>query len=218
MRYITATGYELEVGRVDRRMIDRAVVALKRPQPPAVKASDLGIEVFGGIDEDVIMHDDPDYQAALLAYYIKLATREFDILSEAVSIVAPSWREKARELEALGLVGGSNAKAGVLRYEALSDSEDWGAVVNEVIYNSTVSGRGVEEAQERFNVTWRGEPLSSIGIPRTPAMYSAEYEARRAAKHGEMSWPEFCALSGPDQSAEVVFYRSSGVLAWLEQR
>lgn len=219
MRYVTATGFKLEIGRVDRRMIDRAVVALDKPQPPTVKASDLGIEVFGGIEEDVILHDNPDYQAALLAYYVKLAVRQFSILSAAVDIVEPSeWREQVEELKALGLAGTDDVKASVLRYRVFEDQRDWDAVVGEVIYNSTVSPRGLAEARARYEVTWKGEPLSAVGVPQSKATYSEEFEARKAAHHNELSWPEFCALSGPEQSAEVIFYRSMLVLSWLETR
>ncbi len=215
MRYRTRSGYDVQIGKVGRRYIDEAVAQFERPQPPRASTQDLGIEVFGGIEEDVYLYDDPGYLRALYAYYVELASHEFSILAKAITVEeVPD--DVIDELARLGLMRGGDEHAALLRYEVLSDNADWEHVVGEVVYNSTVTERGITEASDRFNAQWRDEPLTRVSVPGAPARYSAEYEARVAARHGLLSWPEFCNLDGPEQSSQVAFYRHSMMLAWLE--
>lgn len=214
--YVTGTGYKLSIGRVDRRRIDRAVADLHRPQPPVVKAADLGIEVFGGIDEDVYQYDDPAYRDALYLYYLQAMTYEFAILSSAVDI-DQDYQGIACSLRKAGVVGiDEDDHVAVLRYEVLRLESDWEYVVDQVIYQSTVTERGIDEANTRFLVTWYGESLDAVSVPGTPANYSTEFEARNVAMYTGYTWDQFCQLEGPDQSAEVAFYRSRLMLEWLE--
>jgi hypothetical protein len=214
VRYRTRSGYDVQIGRVQRRYIDEAVVRFERPQPPRASTGDLGIEVFGGIEEDVYLYDDPGYRRALYAYYVALASHEFSILSRAIEVEGVP-DDAIEELARLGLIRGDDEHAALLRYEVLRDNEDWERAVEAVIYNSTVTERGIAEAAERFNAHWREEPLTSVSVPGAPAYYSPEYEARLAARHGLLSWPEFCNLDGPEQSSQVAFYRHSMMLQWL---
>ena len=127
------------------------------------------------------------------------------------------------EMEDLRAVGLAPACAGReddghatwLRHIILADDEDLANVVELVFYNSTVTARGIEEATQAFGVTWMGQPVTAWHVPRVPGRYNQQFEDRKVAQHNHYTWREFCALPGPEQSAEVAFYRLSLRLDWL---
>lgn len=61
-------------------------------------------------------------------------------------------------------------------------------------------------------MTFRRKDIFSYRIARSGASYSPQFEAREAARFVLLTWPEFCAMDGEEQSAAVAHYRSSHYL------
>lgn len=179
------------------------------PAPPTEK-----VRAFGDVEEEVPVWDDPEYQEALSDYYWQVGHDQVGLIAAAVEISgAEAYAEELAELEMTGLHTGDD-KADLLRY-ILLDDRDVAGVVEAVFYNSTVTERGIQEATELYAVTWQGRPVQAWRVPRTPGRYGLVFEARRAARYGGYEWRDFCTLTGPEQSAEVAFYRLEGKLQWL---
>lgn len=200
-RLATSTGYELEVGRIPRERIDAFLLAHPEPEPPTRE-----VEAFGGVVEKVEVLDDPAYLAALQAHRLEMGAAQIDLIADAVEIEGTGWEREFAELRELGLAG-DNPKADVLRYVVLGNDADFAGVVEEVLYNSTVTLRGLEEAAERFGVTWLGQRVPVVSPPGGPGRGSNLFGDRQAAKFSLLTWEEFCTLPGPEQSAAVAFHR-----------
>jgi len=97
----------------------------------------------------------------------------------------------------------------------LGSDDDLAAVVELVMYQSTVTERGIAEAAQAFNVTWMEKPVLQWGISGSYGRHGAPFEARKAAQFSQYNWHDFCTLPGPEQSAIVAFYRLSTRLEWL---
>lgn len=204
----------LEIGRLPRQIIDEFLVARLPPEPPTREA-----EAFGGIVEEIPVLDDPTYLAELQTYYTRLGDEQIDLVAEAVVIIeTPGLFRKGQaemdDLIAAGIVE-TDDYISRLRYVILASDEDLGNVIELVFYNSTVTARGIEEAGRAFNVTWMGQPVSAWRVPRVPGRYSQRFEDRKVATHNHYTWRAFSALPGPEQSAQVAFYRLSMRLEWL---
>lgn len=205
----TSTGYRLTVGRIPRERIDAFLRARPEPEPPVRQ-----VEAFGGVVEEVPVLDDPAYVAALQAHRLELGMAQLELIVDAVEIEGTGWEHELSELYALSLAG-DDPKADVLRYIVLGNDEDFARVVEEVLYNSTVTMRGLEEAAARFNVTWMGQRVPVVSPPGGQGQAASAFGDRQAAKFSLLTWGEFCALPGPEQSAAVAFYRLS---TGLEER
>lgn len=211
--YVTKSGVRLEVGRIPRQEIDAFTVAHPSPEPPTRRAV-----AFGDVEEDVPVWDAPEYQAKLFDYYVSLAHDQMALVAGAVEILdTPDLSSELAELREIGLAQG-DGHADLLRYVILGNDEDAAAVTGLVMYHSTVTERGIKEAKKAFCVTWAGQPVETWRVPGTPGRYGSLFEARLAAKFSTYSWPVFCELSGPEQSAEVAFYRLSSRLDWLRSQ
>lgn len=210
MQYVTRDGLRLEIGRIGREVIDAYAVTNPPPEPPMRK-----VEAWGGIVEDVPVPDDLEYRARLLDYHVAQGERQIELIAEAITMpdqeAVPT--EELAELQAIGLCDGGWPDT--LRYLVLAHPADMAAAVELVLYQSTVTERGVEEAARAFNVTWAGRPVLTIRPPSTPGQYSMIYEARLAARYSGYAWGEFCALTGPEQSAAVAFHLLDLRLEWL---
>jgi hypothetical protein len=170
--------------------------------------------VFGDVEEDVPVLDDPAYQRELMRYYIRFGRDQVDLITPAVQIEGDEPLAELEELRALGLAEGGG-HADLLRHVVLGSDEDLGEVVGLVMYQSTVTERGITEAAQSFQVTWAGQDVMSWGVPGSQGQYGALFEARKAARFAGYSWTEFEALDGPEQSAAVAFYRLNARLEWL---
>ena len=203
----------LEVGNLPRQIIDKFLVTRLPPEPPTREAG-----AFGGIVEEIPVLDDPAYLAQLQTYYTRLGDEQIDLVAEAVEIIDMPEREAAlvemEDLRSLNLAEGDN-HATWLRHIILADDEDLASVIELVFYNSTVTVRGISEAGRAFNVTWMGQPVTAWHVPRVPGRYSQQFEDRKVARYSGYKWQEFSTLPGPEQSAEVAFYRLSMRLEWL---
>jgi len=208
--YTTEQGYRLRLGRVDRRLIDRLKLGREEPRPPVRTAM-----AWGDVEEEIPILDDPGYQAEMMRYHLWLAKEQAEAISGAVTPLDEGridWTELF-ELENLGLEIVS-AHVGLLCY-LLSD-RDRANVTGQVLYQSTVTARGIAEAERAYNVRWLHKPVVAWRVPSIPAELSLEFEARRVAMLYGYSWPEFCELTGPEQSAVVCHHRISNKLSWLE--
>ena len=209
-KYLTEQGYKLQLGSVDRRQIDRLKLGREEPTPPV-----RIVMAWGDIEEEIPILDDPVYQSAMMQYHLWLAKEQAVVIADVVKPFdngAIDWQELF-ELKELGLEF-VDANVGLLCY-LLSD-QDRANVVALVLYHSTVTVRGISEAEQAYGVKWLDKPVAAWRVPSIPAEISLEFEARRVAKASGYSWPEFCQLTGPEQSAEVCHYRISNKLAWLE--
>jgi|OM-RGC.v1.014789237 hypothetical protein len=209
-RYVTATGYELEIGRLGREEIDGFLARDPPPEPP-----EREVEVFGGDVELVPDRKDPDYQAALADWQRRVFVDETALIAGAVRVGAAPEGDVEALVEALGF---EPDEVDVLRFAALTDEGDRERVVDEVMYLSTVTPRGIAEAAERFGVEWAGKPVLEYRLGGSPAEYTQRFEDWMAATEARMSWSEFCALSGPKQSEVVAFWRLRMRLDYLRRR
>lgn len=214
MRYITSAGVVLEIVRIDRRVIDRYSVSQPAPQPPVRE-----VVVLGGGVEEVPVLDDPDYQAAMQEYRVSMALEQLNILAHSVLIVEPAdWRRDPRVLEMHDLGISTDSTIEYLQNIALGSRDDLVSVVEETLYLSTVTERGLDEAYAAFDARWKGIPLEQYRITGGDARMSAVLQARLAATEQHLSWQEFCSLTGPEQSEVVAQYAILAKIKWLADR
>ena len=208
MEYVTRDGITLEVGRVDRRRLD--AVNLPAPTPPL-----RDVETWGGLTERVPVYDDPGYRAAMIGYHLQLGREILDVLANGIVLDDPA--ALSVKIAALKVVIGPQASdtVMVLRY-CIADDER-ARIVETLLYNSTVTHRGIEEAAERFDYKWRGKPLMTWGTPLSHGERGILAVAWSAARRSGLTWTQFCMLSGPEQSAHVAFWMLEDKLSYLLQ-
>ena len=210
--YQTGNGYRLAVGRVPKATADEFLSRCAPPPPPTRRAV-----AFGGLVEELPDPTNPAYQHELAAYVLRLSEERFAFVAGAVRVLNFTGTTEVAELATLGLLTPQD-QAGLLRLVVLSNPADLLAVLELICYQSTVTERGIQEAYARFNAQWAGQSALRWGIPHLPGSYSREYEDRRAARHSGLSFAEFCALPGPEQSAVVAFMRLEMRLEWLSSQ
>jgi hypothetical protein len=201
----------LTLNRIPRQRIDAYAIEHPVPEPPTKQ-----VRVLGGVYDTVTDPDDPQYQVALARYNLGMARSQFELLAEAVEIQGPmSWRSDPRcaELESLGVE--VQTVTDYLLHVALTDERDLVAVMETLLYLSTVTERGIQEAERSFGIEWRGVPLHNHANPPALLRTTVLYQAREAAAHYHYPWLAFCALTGPEQSAVVAQYRCSLKVQWL---
>jgi len=208
IEYATLDGIVIDVGRVDQHAIDKVAISVPLPQPPVRK-----VAAWGDIEEELPVLDDPQYMAQMMIYRARLAKTYSAIIAPAIRPLSEFSVRVVDDLENLGL------KIPDSRIERLLFSlpdRDVDAITALVLYQSTVTERGIAEAQAVYNVTWMERPISAWRVPSSPATYSAVFEARKAALAYHYNWTDFCTLSGQEQSAVVCHWRLSNKLEWLE--
>lgn len=175
--------------------------------------------MFGGVTEHVEDVSDPAYRAALTSYHLHMAHAEFDILARALTLVEPEdWQSDPRTAELCSLGIHIPILTEYLRYVALTEADDLLAVMEEVLYLSTVTRRGIEEAERAFDVHYKGAALHKHPSPGGDLRISALFQARLASTEHGYLWPEFCTLTGPEQSAVVAQYQVTRKIQWLADR
>ena len=202
-------GVRLEVGRVPRQLIDRFIAKHPEPEPPERKASELGVEVWGDEDQLIKVHGDLDYLRQKAEWHASFGMEMFALLVEAVEIPAQATEEaeaEALDLVALGIVAGVDELTLIANVLA-SSKEDLNEIVELVLYNSTVTIRGLVEAAQAYNVRWRGKKVPVVEAATGPLKCSGEFGDRLAAQWNGYRWPDFCELPGPEQSEVVAAYR-----------
>jgi len=213
--YITSSGFRLGIGRIDRREIDKFAGERPIPEPPVKTAKELGIPVFGGVEDEELLPiwDDPDYRAELHDYYQKIGGEEFDLIAKVVELLDPTSESTVAEVDEFGI--DISDPADFLRFVVLDNDRDLSEITALVFYNSTVTPRGMAEAVKAFNVTFRGEKVTLIGQQDGQAKASILFGHRQAARANNYTWEEFCNLPGPEQSTVVAFHRLEGRLQCL---
>ena len=210
-----SSGQTVRVGRIEREKIDSFNASNPEPEPPRKSAADLGIEVFGGIEETEFLTvlDDPEYLAALDDYHVSMAAKWLDLFASVVDFDFPA--AEADDLAEMGIID-PDSPADILDTLIIRSREDTAELIAAILYNSTVTVRGLREASEKFNIRWRGKRLSALHkLSVTPVDGSDVFGARQAARANGISWLEFCKLTGPEQSDEVAFHLLDGRLEWL---
>lgn len=209
MEYTTSTGIKLQLGRIPRSRIDQ-VAGMRRPPEPPTVAVETWVDT-----EDVPNYDDPDYQRELTQYYLSLGKEHVKLIGDAVTLPDGVELGEMAELQEVGL--GSGSVADFLRYK-LPDG-DVQKIVAQVLYQSTVTDRGLAEASARYNVRWGKRKLDTfVVVGKSKGSYGAEFEARRAAKFNGTAWGRFCEMDGARQSDIVAFFRLSMTLDWLQSK
>ena len=206
MSWQTTTGYLVTVGRVDRRIID----ARRRepPRPPTIR-----VEAWGEAEGELVPdYRDPGYLAEMRTFHLELLDGQLDMIAGVIEYSPPVEEGWADELVELGTFN-EPTEANALRFEVLADSADASRAVEEVLYNSTVTRRGLDEAVARYGVTWRSGRISLDARGGDVKAYP-EFEHRRAAINAHYAWDAFCALPGPEQSAIVAHYKLEAKIEW----
>ena len=206
-------GVRLNVGRVPRQRIDDFVSQHPEPDPPRKKAADLGIEVWGDPDEEVPDHTDAGYQEARREWELRFSHEMVGLLSTVVEL-AQGQPEVEREIGEMRVLGLASGEATMLLLSSLG-RDDLREIVELILYNSTVTLRGLVEAARSYNVRWRGRKVAVAGKVSGPAQASSVFEARIAARWAHYRWSEFCELSGPEQSEVVALRRYENKLESL---
>lgn len=206
VEYVMEGGVTLKIGRIPRQMIDRFSAEYREPEPPT-----KAVMTWAEVEEQVPDYDDPAYLAELADHYRQLIHDQVTLIAAAVTLDDDGMAELG-ELQEANLSKGDSVEA-FLRYSL--NPEDQAAVVEEVLYQSTVTPRNLAEAARAFRVTWRGGPVQAWRIPNAPGSYSWLFEARKAAQYSHLRWHEFCEMGGPEQAEAVAFYRLSARLEWL---
>ena len=203
MDFITREGLRIKVGRVDRRLLDN--IDVPEPAPPLKQ-----VETWGGLVESLPVFDDPAYQRAMQRWRADVWRANLDVIVAALGFVIP----KDSGLDALREIGmGNGTQADYLRFNVCAIEQT--QLVELVYYNSTVTQRGIVEAEARFGYEWRDKPLSAWAVGYTPGKRGGLAVDYRAAFRSGLTWDEFCAQSGPDQSALVAFWMLEDRLGWL---
>ncbi len=208
MNFVTREGHALQLERVDRRLLDALV--LPAPQPPTRQ-----VETWGGLLEAAPIHDDPDYQAQLFQHKLKLYNAQLNILAGGVTL-PPVLQQQFAALQAVIPARGLPAAVVALRY--ILNVPDRTAVVEELLYLSTVTIRGIQEAQARLNYSWRGKPLRMWGVGASPGRRGQLAIDFTAAVRSGLTWSQFCQLPGAEQSLHVAYWDAENRLNYLLQQ
>jgi hypothetical protein len=168
------------------------------------------VETCGGVIEQVPVYDDPAYTRALRQWRINVWRDSLSVIAGGLNFDIPEHAN----LEALKQIGMGNAtRADYLRFNVVSSDQE--ALVEAVYYLSTVTAQGIREAEARFGYTWRDKPLSAWTVGYSYGKRGALAVDYRAAMRSRLPWPEFCALTGPEQSEIVAFWNLEDRLNWL---
>ena len=208
--YKTHNSIELLLSRVNRRELDDVFVKFPQPLPPVKQRV-----IWGGIKEEYFDYKDGDYITAYNAWLIQISDVQLQVISEGITLlIDPLNHELYKEIKkTLHLTG--NDKLNFLRYAALN-KKDFIEVTAIILYLSTVTQKGIDEAQGIFGVEWNKQPIDTWAVKKSRTRYSALFEHREAARFAFMNWDKFCKLSGQEQSMVVAHYRLHGRIEWLE--
>jgi len=214
MRYRTTTGAVLELSRLPRQAIDAYLAGHPGPEPPRI-----AVPIFGGATEWLEDVDDPRYREQLATYHLQLAQDEFVLISQAVQLLEPQpWQLALEVTEWRELGVGLETEADYLRCVALGAAADMTGVIEALLYLSTVTLRGLQEAEAAFGIQYQGIALSQHPNPPGQVSMSPLFQARLAATALGYTWEAFCELDGPAQSAAVAQYLCTEKLRWLLER
>lgn len=188
------TDVTVQFEALPRERLDELRILFPEPEPPTRE-----VEAFGE-PERVYDLTAPEYQLAYMQYGVQIQHALLALLEDYgnLRITAHTIHDDHDEIVALGLHPMLVALGG-----------DYAEFMDDVYYRSTVTARGMEEAAHVFGVTWLGQPVSMFGgnaRAKSPLGFSQVFFDRMAAHTCGYNWTEFCLLTGPAQSACVVFH------------
>ncbi|MBU1743223.1 MAG: hypothetical protein KKC37_16940, partial [Proteobacteria bacterium] len=132
----------------------------------------------------------------------------------AGGITLPDSQNVKRALKSLSFaIHFTDEKAAFLGY--CLDDVDRAAIVDEILYQSTVTNRGIDEAVRRFAYEWRDKPLSTWSIPTSHGKRGKLAAEWNAAFRSGLTWAQFCGMPGSEQSAVVAFWALEDKLVYL---
>jgi len=203
MQFVTRDGLHIEVGRVRRELLDN--LNIPEPVPPL-----RDVETWGGVVEKVPVLDDLHYLRSLRLWRTRLWKDSFSIIAQALTYTVP----EGIDLDGLREIGlGIGAPADYLRYGTCAIEQN--QLIELVYYHSTVTQRGISEAEARFGYTWRDQPLSAWSVGYSHGKRGDIAVDFRAALRSGMAWAQFCELTGQKQSEYVAFWNLEDRLVWL---
>lgn len=204
---VTEAGHRLAIGRIHRDVIDQFAGDKPPPEPPIRTAAEMGIKVFGGLedDEEILDWDDQEYLEAATAYNLTFWNDRLELLASEIKPISGLTDADQDELIALEEIHGELDHVGLLRYIFIKSELDAAQAVLAVLYNSTVTIGGVREAAKRYGVKWKERPVP-IEIRDSPLWAGREFSDRRTARYCGYTWHEFCQLTGPEQSSFSAFH------------
>lgn len=217
----TESGHRLGIGRIDRREIDRFAGENPPPEPPMQSAAELGIEIFGGFEEEELIPnwEDSSYLEAAAFYSLTFWNKRIELLFPAVTRLTElteSNQVEIADLRELGVI--IETELDILRFIILRSEQDISLVVMAVKYNSTVTMAGIRNAAKRFAVTWDKRPVAVEAPDRSLLFAGHEFSDRRTARYVGLTWDRFCDLPGPEQSAFAAFHRLNTRLENIQAR
>lgn len=194
---------QFDIGKVDRRRLDILFIE-PPPEPPTKK-----VLIWGGVEEDYFLYDDPTYVKQVLQYDQRVFVQERQLFETCISYD----RSKA-----LTLVDEELYQLTDDLLVTLLSQQQLNKLYSEVLYNSTVTEKGLVNAANMYNVRKYDERIDRIKLPDTDVAYSKQYRDMSIALEAGYTWPEFCALSGQEQSNLVMHTALKATLNYLEQR
>ena len=210
IEYQTGTGFQLEIGSIRRRTIDDFELANPQPKPPVKSAADMGVAVFGDVDEWIEDWSDQGYTDTLDEYYLSVFNGHIGLVAPAVRVVRGlNVAEELRALTAVEILpkpGTAGYRQEFLRNVVLTSTVDALLVTQTVFYLSTVTPRGIIEALDRFGLRLDRQPVNLFDGKRSRWRANSCFTHRQAARGGGYTWEAFCDLSGPQQSECLVFH------------
>lgn len=202
MKSLTFNNIVFDVSRVSRTELD-SIFTEPLPIPPTKK-----VMIWGGVLEDSYLFDDPTYIEAMSNYNRIVYNKERELFYSAISYDKDVALSKVdRELYEL---------TGDMLVSLLSDEQIL-ELFELVMYQSTVTMKGLEKASNMFNVRKYDTPVYGIKFPDSEVSYSAQFRDRLVAKDLGYTWTEFCLLDGQEQSNLVMVYVTNSILHYLEE-
>ena len=190
----TANGDRVRLVRIPREVLDAVDLDIPEPEPPHVMKED----VFGHMTK-VYRYDDPDYQIALRQYKHDLLVSKEERIAQGIILENVTMRT-------VSLAEFLNAS--LLETIAVLFLNKGIDIVEEVLYLSTVTQRGIDEAVSRFNPTWNNLAFDKWSITsKVPISGTTYWEHHQAARFCGYTWEQFCALSGYRMSECVALMR-----------
>lgn len=189
--------------KVDRTELDKMRAVIKEPKAPLVK-----YEIWGGITETHPNFDDPKYIKKLNSFYTGLFTIQRDLILDAIIELDLASLPDYKELAAIGIV----------TPDLMLPIQDWNYLVSEILYQSTVTTKGLLEAEAKFSITWMDKSLRGFAVPGSMVDAAEYFTHWKAAQFMNFNWHQFCDMPGPLQSDAVYFYTASNKLDWMNER
>jgi hypothetical protein len=165
--------------------------------------------------EQVPVYDEPGYRTALRQWRGAIWRAQLDIIADGLTFtLSDAVQAELAAVRAIGMRCDGTDRD-YLRF--CVGKADQIALVEAVYYASTVTPQGIAEAAQRLDYTWRGKPVTAWAVGYTHGKRGDLGVDMRAALRSHLTWAQFCALPGPEQSTLVAFWLLEERLSWLAE-